>query len=529
MNTSHLPSLTLLSLSLFFPISLLQADEVKLKSGETISGRITYEADDIIKVEIPVTASIKETKVIGRGDIAEIIKDAPDDVEFNRLQTLLPTASLLPASAYRQMLETGPDAFLKNFPESRHTPQIKEIRDTLAGELDKVERGFLKLEGEWLSPQDKIDFKELIESRVRFISMTNLAQSANSNSLIGAMREFEVIEKNYFGSPAYPRAIELAKQIIPTLGRQLQTMQRDVDFRTAEYEKALTNSKPESREQLIQARQREEKAYQDSLAADKKSGVTWVPLNPRIKASIESYLKLASSELARLSALDVATLTKQAEQLVEVDKLIAQNDLENARTKLAEAAALTGQKTNSKSKSKSSSKGAIKGGSSYLASLSNKVNARLADEKSKAEARKAAADSEALTANLNKTVNPATGEPTEPSATDGDKTPAVGTDAAETAEVDDFAALAGTKKGGAKADDKKTAAKKGKAKSTGSSSKKEKDDEEGDDGEIKARPAIVEEEGGFPLGLIVPIITGLLILTVVLLKFFGPGSKKSEE
>ena len=157
------------------------------------------------------------------------------------------------------------------------------------------------------------------------------------------------------------------------------------------------------------------------------------------------------------------------------------------------------------------------------------MNARLADEKSKAEARKAAAESEALTANLNKTVNPATGEPMEPSVTEGDEAAAVGKDPTETAEVDDFAALAGTKKGGAKADDKKTASKKSKAKSAGSSSKKEKDDEEGDDGDVKARPAIVEEEGGFPFGLIVPIITGLLILTVVLLKLFGPGSKKSEE
>ena len=66
-------------------------------------------------------------------------------------------------------------------------------------------------------------------------------------------------------------------------------MLRDVDYRNAEYEKALANSKPDARDQLIQARAREEKAYQDGVAADKKSGLKWGQLNPRIKTSIESY------------------------------------------------------------------------------------------------------------------------------------------------------------------------------------------------------------------------------------------------
>jgi len=529
MNTRYLSSLPLLGFSLLLPFSLLQADEVKLKSGQSITGRITYEADDIVKIEVSVNASIKETKVIGRADIAEIIKDAPDDVEFNRLQGLVPTASLLPASAYRQLLETGPDAFLKAYPQSAHVPKVQEIRNTLAEELDKVERGFLKIEGEWLTPQDKIDFKDLIDSRIRLLSMSNFAQSANINSLIGAMREFETIEKNFYGSPAFPKAVELARQVIPNLGRQLQTMLRDVDYRNAEYEKALANSKPEAREQLIQVRAREEKAYQDGVAADKKMGMKWVQLNPRIKASIEAYLKLASSELARVNEFDVAILTQQADKLVEADKLIATGNIEGARAKIAEAAAMTGQKTDSGAKSKSSSKtkGAAKGGS-YLATLTAKVNERTADEKAKAEARKAAAESEALTANLNKTAaanaegTPATEQPEGEAPIEGDDTDAAKPDAPA---VDDFAALAGSKKGSTKAvEEKKPAAKKSKSKSEGETAE---DDE--DEDKPKTRPAVVEEEGGFPFGLIVPIITVLLIVTVVLLKVFGIGGKKTEE
>ena len=535
MNTRYLSPLPLLGLSLLFPLSLLQADEVKLKSGQSLTGRITYEADDIIKIEVTVSASIKETKVIGRADIAEIIKDAPDDVEFNRVQGLVPTASLMPASAYRQLLETGPDSFLKAFPQSAHVPKVQEIRTTLAEELDKVERGFLKIEGEWLTPRDKIDFKDLIDSRIRFLSMSNLAQSGNINGLIGAMREFETIEKNYYGAPAFPKAVELARQVIPNLGRQLQVMMRDVDYRNAEYEKALANSKPEARDQLTQVRAQEEKAYQEAVAADKKSGMKWFQLNPRIKASIEAYLKLATAEFARVNEFDVAVLTQQAGKLVEADQLIAAGNIEGARSKIAEAAAMTGQKTDTGSKSKSKSSSKAKGGSkggSYLATLTSKVNERTADEKSKAEARMAAAESEALTANLNKTAaagaagaaGVAAGETTGgETPTEGDGTAAESRPGAP--EVDDFAALAGSGKGSSKAaDEKKPAAKKSK-----STSDDESEEDAEDEDEPKTRPAAVEEEGGFPFGLIIPIITALLIVTVVILKVFGIGGKKTEE
>ncbi|NLT72552.1 MAG: hypothetical protein GXX91_17905 [Verrucomicrobiaceae bacterium] len=538
MNTRHLPSLPLLGISLLFPLVFLQADEVKLKSGETFTGRITYEADDIIKIEVPVSASIKETKIIGRADIAEIVKDAPDDVEFNRIQGLVPAPSLLPASSYRQLLETGPEAFLKAYPQSAHVSKVEEIRNTLAEELDKVERGFLKIEGEWFSPQDKIDYKALIESRVRFLSMTQLAAADNLNGYIGAMREFETIEKSYYGSPVFPRAVELAREIVPKLGRQLQTLARNVDYRNAEYEQSLANSTPDAREQLVQARAREEKAYQDSLAADKQAGLKWVQLNPRIKASIDDYLSLASSELARINTFDIDALTQQAEKLVEADKLIAQDELEKARSLIAEAAAITGQKVSSTSKSKSRSKSKSKskgtsGPGSYIAALNTKVNERLAEEKAKADARKAAAESEALTAALNKTTAAESGEDKaeDKPAAEGEDTPAGeapdGEEPApdeakpEAPAVDDFAALAGSGRSSAKADDEEKPSGKKKSKSRKS-----------DDGEekSKARPAVVvEEEGGFPTHLIVPILTVLLIVTVVLLKVLGIGGKKSEE
>lgn len=526
----------------------LGADEIKLKSGQTLTGRITYEAADIVKIEIPVSASIKETKIIGRADIESIVKDAPDDVEFNKLQTLVPAASMLSAENYRKMLETGPDAFLKNHPGSKHVAKVKEIQATLAEELDKVERGFMKVDGEWYSPQDKVAYKELIESKIRLLRMESNAKGNNYSQLIAAMREFEVIEESYLGSPAFPKAVELAKQVVPALGRQLQSMAANVDYQNAEYEKALAASNPEARARLAAARAQEDQAFSQAIDADKKAGVKWLQFNPRNKQGIEEALRLAAAELARIQAFDTAALAKQAEILVEADKLIAQDKIADARTKVAEATAIVTQTTGaSASKSKSTPKSSSKGkgnakAGSYIAALNGKINDRIAEEQAKAKAKAAASESEALTANLRKAgdatdtgtteeAGKAEGEETAETAatgeTAGDTAPKEDKPAAETP-VDEFAALGASSKKSDSKEKEKESGKSSKSKSKKSDAGDEGEDEEGTK-EKKPRPAPVVEEEGMPFWIIPGGITLLAVIGIAVMKFLGLGGKKGDE
>lgn len=309
----------------------------------------------------------------------------------------------------------------------------------------------------------------------------------------------------------------------------MQNMLRNVDYQNAEYERNLAASTAEARDQVMAARAKEEKGYQDAVSAEKKLGVKWVQLNPRLKSSLETYLKFASGELARLRGLDLNQLAAQGDVLYEADKLIAAGQIDQAKAKIGEAAALTGQKVDAGSTAKTKSKPGAKSGS-YLAALNAKISEKLAEEKGKMDARKAAADSEALTANLKKNLD--SSAPTDPAVV-----PAEGTEGAEAteapaADVDEFAALAGSKKGAQKpAETGKTKSEsaKSKAKKTPAKSSKSDDDEDGDEDAPKRAPVAVEEEGGFPFGWIAPILTVLVIVAVVLMKVFGIGGKKSEE
>lgn len=488
------------------------ADEIRMKSGQTYNGRITYEADDIVKIEIQISASIKETKILSRAEILNIVKDAPDDVAFNELQKILPTRSLMSAEAYRSAITKGPDSFLRSFPESVHVSDVKKIKATLEEELDKVEGGHIKIEDDWISPQEKRDFSALIESRIRLLKMSAYAEGGTSMGLINAMREYEALEENYYGTPAFAKGVKLARQIIPTLGGQLQGMNRDVDYRNAEWEKNKAALDEVSRAQVEAAREREQAQFEAALAADKKAGIKWVRLNPRNKASIEGYLNLAKAELKKLETYDTDALEKQGAMLVEVDELIAKNNLQLARAKLTEAAKITGQSVGSKKSSRTKRSG------TYIATLNTKINEKLAAEEAAAKARADAEKSKALTANLKGAPKDgdkekADGESDDPEAEPGEAAP-------EESPSDAFAALAEKK-------DKPKAKEEDKKKSSKSSSKKKDDDDEDRDEEReeRPRPSASGGGGGFP-SWIIPAVLVVVLVVAVGLKYLGIGGKK---
>lgn len=486
----------------------VRADEIILKTGEKLTGRITSEADDFVKIEIPVSESIKETKLIMRADIETVTKEAPDNVAFAKLQNLIPTDSLLSANAYKSLIETGPGAFLREFPDSKHVEEVKKMNDTLFEELDQVERGFIKLEGEFISPQDQAEFASLTESRITLLRMERFSQSGNYNGLIGAMRQFERLEENYVGTPAFVKGLETAKQIVPALGRQLQGMKRDVEYRNQEFEKNKAAMDDIARQGVEAARAREEAQFKAALEADKKQGIKWVSLNPRSASSIDDYLSLAASENKRLQEYNIDALTEQSLKLVDVDKMIADGKLDLAKSKLAEAAAITG---------KSVSKGSKKSGGSgsYVAALSKKVNDRISAQNAEAKAREEARKSQELTSNLK------SGE----TGTEGLVTTVEGEGEEKMEEKpkgDAFSALSQKKEKPVeeeKADDKKK------------KSKSSDDEDEDEEKEKKERPApVVEESGGISLSLLIPIIFVVILVGVVVAnKVFGFGAKKEED
>ena len=356
------------------------ADIVKLKDGTTIEGVITFpsniddlETSDMVKIRVQRPgSSISETKTVLRPDVAEVIKSAPDDVEFAKLQGYLPTPSLMTTSQYQTLIEQGPQDFLKNeaFLDSKHRPEVEKIKKELDDEMAKVNMGYIKIKGEWISPKSRRDFKEAINARIQTLS---LEQQARQGDFVSALRSWGKMEENYFGTPSYVESVKIVQQFLPAFGQQLQRMVADVDYNNEQFQLNLAKMPEQKRAPVIEARKQEEAKLKQRFDADKADGVRWHQYNKRDKEDLTAYIQMVSAEIEKLKAMDLLALEEQSKQLVKVDELLAEGKIGPAKELLRESTGLVTSRGKGKSSKKTTSPYGSKGKGSRSFRSSNTV------------------------------------------------------------------------------------------------------------------------------------------------------------
>ena len=386
--------IAILLATLALPVLSGYGDTVTLKSGTKLEGIITLEAADFIKIELSRSGSIKETKLVKRADISSITKTKPDALALAKLKDDLPTASLMTSSSYQTLIKTGPEAFLTAYPDSLHKDEVQKILAELQAEKAKVDRGAIKLESEWISAEKRQNFKSLVKSQIRVYTMKQKAARSNYTS---ALRDLEVIESQFVGTPAYPEAIKIALSILPNYGNQLTRQLKDVEFLNKKREADINLLPPESKARTEAAYKREQDTFVALAEQEKKTGIKWRSVNRRNKESIAPMIDTIRQELSRLTKIDTAKLETEAQQLVKIDELINENKLKEAKELLLE----TGGKVTKSGRKRSSQSSSKTAKSSYSSDLSNKIAARV--QASEDAAKNAAANEKAkkVTASIN--------------------------------------------------------------------------------------------------------------------------------
>ncbi len=514
------------------------SDIVKLNTGEELDGKITYESSDFIKIEIQLNAGIKDTKTVLRKDIAEIQKSTPDDLEFERIQSHIPTPSLMSSSDYEEMIRTGPEAFLKAYPDSPHKDEVEKILKQLQEEKALRDAGQVKLEDQWISKDYQQNFKANYQARVLKYRMNQLA---NKRDFTSAMREFERIEEQYTGTEAYPEAVKLAQMILPVYGKTIQRNLADLEYKESEYQKGLETLNELQRADTEAAYQREQEQYKARVEAEKAEGIKWMTVNVRSRDSLESVSSLIESENERLASADPGLLAEQAKVFMTAEEMINKGQTAEAEAKLKEALAMPTSvsaspgarsssgpqnrpqsRTGTGSSAKRSSSG--KGSSSkenYVASLYDKLKAKKAEVAEAAKKAKEAEDSkteELMTALQGSAAkDPAEEEKKEEGAGEAPATSLA-------------AAMAASK---ASDDEKKKETGKPEKKSTSSAKKPAKpapaSDEADEEEEEQPRPTSASSSGGgFNLQYVIWGLAAVLIIVTVGAKVLGIGGKKED-
>jgi hypothetical protein len=301
----------LLALALAAPSSLLRADIVTLKDGKKLEGTILEERPDGVFMKYKVTAKIMDEKFIPKAEIADggILKEKPEEIEIKELRKLLPTADLLTAEKYEQLIQDRLRPFVNRYPGTKEADEIKKMIDELQAEKEKVVAGGMKMEGRWLSPQDARAEKYNVDAYTLRVAMNEKAAAGDYSA---ALREFDAMSdkrKFHFTSVHYPKAVEEALAIMMTYDAKLSQMIKD--------QPVLQKQRDENQKRLIEpdlsrAKAAVDREVQEAAArfdVEKKESKWVTPYKYDLKR-LQELQKNVFSEKTKLQKIDVAQITK---------------------------------------------------------------------------------------------------------------------------------------------------------------------------------------------------------------------------
>ena len=324
----------------FLCTAQLRADSITLVNGEKITGTIKSDTGSEITIDVPVSASITDERVIRKEDIAKVEKELPDQIAYNWLITIQPNAELsYSAQTYSQILGYMDD-FLTKYPSSTYVPEIKKLADTFRDEKKRVDAGELKYMGQWLSKD------EAARRRIQIVALEvydGMQKQASDGDLAGAMQTFEAIERDYPTTRIFPQAITLAQQILARLQQDLVVRMEEVKADQAQLKKTVDfNAEPE-KSRIIAAAKAEQDRGNAAVEAALRNGSKWVPLIPRNQVSIDTLQKIVISETARLAALPVTAMNRSIEKVDGARDAFSGGDFKTADSLLKDATVLWAQ------------------------------------------------------------------------------------------------------------------------------------------------------------------------------------------
>ncbi len=306
-------------IALLCSAGFLHADIVVLKDGKRLEGTITDEKPDKIHMRYKLTAKIWDDKDIPRTDIIEIIKQKPEEVELIELKKELPTADLMTAEKYENLIQDRLRPFVNRYPGSPEAAEAEKMIAQLQEEKERVVAGGIKMEGKWLTPEEAKGQSYNIKAYEIYTAMHN---KAVAKDYVGAMREFEKMspsnQYNAYGqqgqggytlSPYYPKAVEEVIAVLTNYEAQVEQMIKDQPTLVKNREEGLKKLIEPDLSRTKAAIEREKEQWKTTFDAERKTSKWNLPYKYDMQ-SLKALSTLIITEKTRLKNIDIAKITK---------------------------------------------------------------------------------------------------------------------------------------------------------------------------------------------------------------------------
>jgi hypothetical protein len=273
------------------------ADTFKLKDGTTLEGRILRKNADSYVIEVNVTKTIRDERVIPKSEIVKITEEEPDLIAFQKLEKLMPAPDLLSADEYDQRIQEV-NRFLKENVGSSKTRAAKEILEKLKSEANEILAGGKKIDGKIIPPSEYRANLYDIDARILGSKIKGLAR--NSQMLL-ALRGFSELERDFRNTNTFTETIPFIDQVINHHVEAVTQTLETYDARVKERIVGLDRMSQADRRVTENAIREENARFEANFKSEKDSKIGWVTPRPFFKPSLEETLTFAKQEQLRLA------------------------------------------------------------------------------------------------------------------------------------------------------------------------------------------------------------------------------------
>lgn len=296
---------------------LLHADIVVLKDGKRLEGSITAENPTAIHMRYKLTAKIWDDKDIPRTDIAEIIKQTPQEVEVIELRKVLPTADLMTAEKYEHVIQDRLRPFVNRYPGTPEAAEVEKMVAQLQEEKEKVVAGGTKMEGKWLAPDEAKAQSYNVKAYDLYNSMHEKAVAKEYTAAMKIFDKFTPQQGGYLASVYYPKAVEEAIAILTNFEAQVEQMIKD--------QPTLTKMRDDGVKKLVEpdlsrtknAIAREKEQWKTGYDLERKASRWFTPYKYDL-STLKSLSTTIVTEKSRLKSIDTATIGKLNEAISRI-------------------------------------------------------------------------------------------------------------------------------------------------------------------------------------------------------------------
>jgi hypothetical protein len=313
-------------LALLCGTSFVNADILVLKNGTKVEGNILEQNDQGIRMKYRLTPKIMDEKVFPTADIAQVIKQRPEEVEVVELRKVLPTADLLKADEYEQIIQDRLRPFVNKYSGTPEAKEVEGLIATLQEEKTKVSNGQVKLEGKWLTLKESKAESFNVEA---FRIVSAMRAAAAKQDYVEALREFDRLTNPrpaYTASTYYVQAIPEAIAILDKWIAVLDKISSEQPQLAKARKDGLTKLEEPELSKTKNAITDEYNKWRAALDAERRQKIRWTAPYKYELSTIQTAQKEAVGERTRLQSIDLESLKAQNDVFMACYRKIGEGD-----------------------------------------------------------------------------------------------------------------------------------------------------------------------------------------------------------